>query len=158
MDAIIQALTHIIVSIIGKKLQKTRPASEGNIECQIRLPAYYPWVGVICSALFSGLVILSIFINGSNVWYTAVIFGLCAVFGLFIIMVGVNWRIDMYGTGFTYRTIFGRQYDLRYSDVIEVERSETMITVITDKKKLYIDPHVAGVELFLQRLTIWPSF
>lgn len=152
-DGIIHTIVHWVVSSFGNKLNKQSLAGNQEPVTQIRLPALYLWMGIIDVVLFAALAILSItFEDGTQGLYTLSVFSLFALLGLSIILLSANWRIELNEVTFTYRTIFGRQYEFLYSDVIRVEKTESIILACTERKILRIDPHAIGVERLLQRL------
>lgn len=155
MNGIIHALTHLIVSAIGKKMKKPVPAFLKGSETmeKIRLPKYYLWVGVLSMVFFAALAVLSnVFPNGTESLWTTFVFTSFVLLGLSIVIAYVNWRIELYGVYFVYRTFFGRRYELLFSDIIRVKASENTIRVYMERKCFYVDLHAVGIESFLQKL------
>ena len=152
-----QGIIHLIVHLVTKGiLNKTRsPATvlQHASTGLIRLPKLYLWVGILCSLFFAALAVLSWAVpNGTGSWWTTLVFAAFTLLGLSIVVAYVNWRIELYGVYFVYRTFFGQQYEHVFSDIIRVSATENTIRVYTEKKCFYVDLHAVGIQSFLEKI------
>ncbi len=121
---------------------------------QVRLPKVYALIGLGGMLLFLTICILAgIYLDKSlaSKIVAQIVFAIPQAMGLVLIISYFNWRIDLYERTFVYRTIFRRQYEIAYADIVDIKYKSNTIHVYTPDKHLYIDGFSAGlIELFLK--------
>ncbi|WP_312475750.1 hypothetical protein [Neobacillus sp.] len=113
----------------------------------------YIWFGIVMTLIFLSTQVALLVSTQLNDFDTLgtfiVLFFLCCLTILFSITCK-NWGIIFNNEHFIYRTALGREYKFLFSDVIDYKRGTEIIVLKTDKKRLFLDPKLIDVNIFLR--------
>jgi hypothetical protein len=119
---VICAVPFVMRILYKKAKNKQDPIKDDNI---IRQPKQYLYVGIASTILWFCAVLFILFCpermiadyeDGIRLWL-AIPFAGMTLPGIFIILISVNWKIEVGETEFTFTNTFGRKRTYQYSDV-----------------------------------------
>lgn len=73
--------------------------------------------------------------------------------GLYALLLGINWRIDIHDESFDFRNLFGKRYHFKYSQISKVHPiSVGGLQIVIDKVKISVDPFVINSHLLINKI------
>jgi len=147
---------YIIISVIDKQNTKELLENLGKEHIILHLPKVYRWIGFLDVLVFSAFLFYMIsFPNGTGALWVGILFGLAILFGLFLVISSITWRIEIFRSKdyFIYRTCFCRTYKIHYNECKYYKLTENELVLKTDKKKFRIDTHAINFEFLHAMLT-----
>ncbi|WP_066498265.1 DUF6560 family protein [Abyssisolibacter fermentans] len=155
MGSLSYVLIAIIISFVFLIAKKENEEVIQNITGDsfiIRLPKVYIWIGAICALFFTVFfVLMLIFPNDTAEIWVGVVFITFILLGLFLVYTSIKWQVHVYKNYIIYRTVFGREYEFKYTEIKHVKLTQNSLKIKTDKKTFSIDSQAIGKELILQR-------
>ena len=115
-------------------------------------------VGVVCLIFFVGFIIFATIMSteyDSPLWELYLFFGLFILLCVYLILYGINWRVEVIGDEIHYRSMFGATKVFTFSEVKEVKNKmvfQQAVLYSEDGKLLAVSWNSKGCRSFLALL------
>ena len=151
---VIPAIVFIVFLFTKREVKKSELNMDEN-NFVLRQPKIFLWVGIVCAAFFSALIVLVIIYSDENlVWWISLIFGSFAALGLYLIFYCIRWEIKIEGNQISYTPFIGKKRQFTFDQITNVKyKPEKKITAFSGKKKLFtVDFFSKGFNVLAMRL------
>ena len=124
----------------------------------LRQPKYYSVVGVVSLLFFGGFIALAAIMSteyNDSPWWVYLVIGLFSLLGVYLILYGRNWKVEVIGDEIRYRSMFGVTKVFTISEVKEVKNkmfSQQAVLYSNKGKLLAIGWNCKGYRSFLNLL------
>ena len=150
-------LLGIVFHIIDRSRDKEEEKDQKGEHTVVRFPKAYFWVGVVCTLVFTGFILLASFYNSetSGTW-VYIVFTAFAVLGVVLSVATSMWRIDLFKNEdyFLYKKAFGRTHNVLYKECLGYRFSTITRSVVvrTENKKIAVNVEQVNFEMFMSML------
>jgi hypothetical protein len=121
----------------------------------LKYSKFFIWFGIVMTCVFLSVIAALLLTTNLDDFDTIGLFATMILFSCFAIYLSLackNWGITFNNESFIYRTTLGKEYKFLFNDVKDYKRGTEIIVLRTDRKRLYIDPKLTNVHIFLNIL------